>query len=138
MTAGRKLRLCAALLAAATLLLEPSPAAARRNRRGNRTLKLVAADFDTKLPVLGTRLAEFPAGPVKPVADWACLSCHSADMVWQQRLNEKQWTANVNKMIGWGAVVREDQKNDLVAYLVKNFGPDNEKFEPVLTRPVGK
>jgi hypothetical protein len=59
-------------------------------------------------------------------------------MVRQQRLNEKQWTASVTKMMGWGAEVPEKQKDALIAYLVKNFGPDNATFQPVVTRPVGK
>jgi hypothetical protein len=41
-------------------------------------------------------------------------------------------------MIGWGAEVPEAKKAELVAYLVANFGPDNTKFQPVVTRPVGR
>ena len=87
------------------------------------------------LPELGTRLDPLPEGPMKALADQACLNCHSADIIRQQRLTEKQWTANVNKMIGWGAAVPEDQKDALVAYLVAHFGPDNDRFEPVVARP---
>jgi quinoprotein glucose dehydrogenase len=72
---------------------------------------------------------------MKSVADQACLNCHSADIVRQQRLNEKQWTASVNKMIGWGASVPEGKKDPLVAYLVEHFGPDNDRFQPVVTGP---
>ena len=56
----------------------------------------------------------------------------------QQRLTEKQWSANLTKMIGWGAEVPESKKETLLAYLVKNFGPDNDRFEPVITRPAGR
>ena len=87
------------------------------------------------LPDLGTRLGQFPAGPMKSVADQACLNCHSADMTLQQRLNDKQWAAEIDKMVGWGAAVPEDQKAALVAYLVEHFGPDNDKFRPVAARP---
>ena len=90
------------------------------------------------LPQLGTRLAPLPDGPMKEVADQACLNCHSADMIRQQRLTEKQWTANVTKMIGWGAAVPEDRKDALVAYLVEHFGPDNDRFQPVETAPAPK
>ena len=86
------------------------------------------------LPELGTVLRPLPDGPAKTVADAACLSCHSADMIRQQRLTRKQWEANVTKMIGWGAVVPDDQKNALVDYLFQNFGPDNDRFEPVAAR----
>jgi mono/diheme cytochrome c family protein len=87
------------------------------------------------LPVVGTQLGEFPPGSMKAVADQACLRCHSADMVGQQKLTEKQWTAEVTKMAGWGAAVPEDQKAALIAYLVEHFGPDNDRFQPVVARP---
>ena len=88
------------------------------------------------LPVLGTELGELPAGTMKPLADQACLHCHSADMIRQQRLTEKQWTAEVKKMVGWGAVVPEDQQAALVSYLLEHFGPDNDGFQPVSAQPV--
>jgi hypothetical protein len=97
-----------------------------------------ASDFDVKLPVLGTSLQEYPDGAGKAVADAACLQCHSASMALQQRLTEKQWTASVEKMMRWGAAVPADKKADLIAYLVANFGPENDKFAPTVTRPVGK
>jgi len=126
----------AALLACAFF---DQPAAAKPRKKSRRHKPAAAAaNFDTRLPVLGTHLSEFPPGAAKPVADQACLSCHAADLVWQQRLTEKQWTASVNKMIGWGAEVPEARKAELVAYLVSNFGPDNTKFQPVVTRPVGR
>jgi hypothetical protein len=126
----------AALLASA-VLDQPVTAKTRKKTRGRKPAA-AAASFDARLPVLGTHLSEFPPGAAKPVADQACLSCHAADLVWQQRLTEKQWIASVNKMIGWGADVPEARKAELVAYLVANFGPDNAKFQPVVTRPVGR
>jgi hypothetical protein len=90
------------------------------------------------LPDLGTRLGQFPAGPMKAVADQACLNCHSADMTLQQRLNEKQWAAEIEKMAGWGAVVPPEQRSALTAYLVEHFGPDNDRFEPVAASPAGR
>jgi hypothetical protein len=53
-------------------------------------------------------------------------------------LSEKQWTAEVNKMIGWGAAVPEYRKDALVAYLFEHFGPENDRFRPVAARPVGR
>jgi cytochrome c5 len=121
-------------------LPEGSQAATRKSKRRAKakSAKPAPVNFDVKLPVLGTKLAEFPPGEGKSVADSACLVCHSTDLVRQQRLTEKQWTANLTKMIGWGAEVPESRKETLIAYLVKNFGPDNDRFEPVITRPVGR
>jgi mono/diheme cytochrome c family protein len=87
------------------------------------------------LPAFGTRLAELPAGSGKAIADRACLQCHSGDMLRQQRLTEKQWTAEVAKMAGWGAEVKDEEKGELIAYLLKNFGPDSAVFLPVETQP---
>ena len=85
---------------------------------------------------MGTQLGQFPPGPMKAVADQACLNCHSADMALQQRLTEKQWATAVTKMMGWGAPVPEDQKDALVAYLVEHFGTDNDRFVPTAAAPV--
>jgi mono/diheme cytochrome c family protein len=105
------------------LLLGASPAP-KRNRPS------------ASLPVFGTKLAELPPGAGKAIADRACLQCHSADMLRQQHLTEKQWTASVTKMAGWGAEVRDEEKADLIAYLAKNFGPDAGPFQPVETQPL--
>ncbi len=119
-------------------LLDPAATAKPRKKSRSRKPAAAVANFDARLPVLGTHLSEFPPGAAKPLADQACLSCHAADLIWQQRLTDKQWTASVNKMIGWGADVPEARKAELVAYLVANFGPNNTKFQPVVTRPVGR
>jgi len=96
------------------------------------------ASFDPKLPVFGRRLAMLPAGPGRAIAALACLSCHSTDILRQQRLTEAQWAASVKKMIGWGADVPEEKKDALVKYLSSHFGPDNEPFQPLVTRPIGR
>ena len=95
-------------------------------------------DSEDKRPSLGTRLSSLPPGRAKAIADKACLRCHSADILRQQRLSDKQWTASVTKMIGWGAEIPENKKAELVAYLAKNFGPDNDRFRPVVTRPLDR
>ena len=92
--------------------------------------------FDAALPMLGTKLRMLPAGAGKEATEQSCLPCHSADILVQQRLTEKQWTATVDKMIRWGAVVDEKQKGEMIAYLAKHFGPEN-RYTPTMTRPVG-
>jgi hypothetical protein len=94
------------------------------------------SSFDPKLPVFGTRLEVLPDGPGKETADKACLSCHSTDILRQQRLSEAQWAASVKKMVGWGAEVPEEKKDELVKYLALHFGPGNDRFQPVVTRPL--
>jgi len=41
-------------------------------------------------------------------------------------------------MVKWGSDLPQDRREALIAYLVANFGPDNDRFQPVITRPVGK
>ena len=77
--------------------------------------------YDPNLPVLGTKFHSLPAGTGRQLVEASCLPCHSPDMLVQQRLTEKQWTATVDKMVRWGA---------------KKFGATNT-FTPVKTRPVG-
>ena len=89
----------------------------------------------TDRPLLGATIAPFPNGPGKEIADKACLTCHAPDIVRQQRLSEKQWTANVTKMIGWGAELPENREAELIRYLASNFGPGNRAFQPVVVRP---
>ncbi len=133
-----RIRVLFPLLLALLVCLPDGTQAASKKKKKNATARETPANFDKNLPVLSTRLAPFPPGEGKSLADQACLNCHSADMVRQQRLTEKQWTANVTKMVGWGADVPASKRDALIAYLVKNFGPDNDRFEPVITRPVGR
>jgi mono/diheme cytochrome c family protein len=81
------------------------------------------------LPAAGTQFKQLPAGTGKAEVETACFTCHSADLLAQQRLNEKQWTAAVEKMMRWGANVPPEKKSVVIAYLLKNFGPAN-KFSP--------
>jgi mono/diheme cytochrome c family protein len=94
-----------------------------------------AAPSSTARPLLGAAIAPFPNGPGKEIADKACLNCHAPDIVRQQRLTEKQWTANVTKMVGWGAELPENQREKLIRYLAANFGPANRAFQPVVVQP---
>jgi cytochrome c5 len=53
----------------------------------------------------------------------ACLTCHDADIVEQQKLSKTGWTNSVNKMVRWGATVAEADKEPLVEYLFSRFPP---------------
>jgi hypothetical protein len=86
------------------------------------------------LPLIGTTFKPLPAGPAKPKVEAACYACHSADLIVQQRLTEKQWTAEVEKMMRWGAPLEEKDKSAVIAYLSKHFGAEN-KFTPIRARP---
>jgi sulfite oxidase len=52
-----------------------------------------------------------------------CVVCHDDDVIRQQRLTRAQWDAELNKMIGWGAKVNDEDRGRLLDYLFSNFGP---------------
>jgi cytochrome c1 len=92
--------------------------------------------YDHALPSIGTKFHSLPAGEGKQLVEASCFPCHSADLIAQQRLTEKQWTAAVDKMIRWGAVVSDIGKPVMIAYLSRHFGVAN-RFVPIRTRPAG-
>ncbi len=54
----------------------------------------------------------------------ACLECHDAHIILQQRLNKAAWTREVDKMIKWGALVDPKDRDALIDYLSVNFPPE--------------
>ena len=59
----------------------------------------------------------------KEIFENQCLLCHEADLTEQQRLSRQGWTREVEKMVRWGATVTDAEKEPLVDYLFKNYGP---------------
>jgi DMSO/TMAO reductase YedYZ molybdopterin-dependent catalytic subunit len=53
----------------------------------------------------------------------ACAVCHDDDVILQQRLTRAQWDREVNKMIGWGAKVKDEDRAGFLDYLFTNYGP---------------
>ena len=53
----------------------------------------------------------------------ACLVCHDADIIEQQKLSKTGWTRSVEKMMRWGASVTEADKEPLVDYLASKYPP---------------
>jgi hypothetical protein len=90
------------------------------------------------LPLVGTKLATLPEGKGKSVVESRCYACHSADLLVQQRLTAKQWTATVEKMTRWGAPVTDDEKPVIIEYLAKRFGVDNKGFRATKVRPMAR
>lgn len=53
----------------------------------------------------------------------ACLVCHDADIIEQQKLSKTGWTRSVEKMMRWGASVPDAEKEPLIDFLASKFGP---------------
>jgi len=51
----------------------------------------------------------------------ACLTCHEDDLIEAQRLARAGWVREVDKMIRWGAVVSDSEKDPLIDYLAARF-----------------
>jgi len=69
-------------------------------------------------PVPATAAIAQPAG-----YRTACLTCHEEDVIRQQRLTRAQWDREINKMTGWGAQVKPEEREKFLDYLLGNFGP---------------
>jgi hypothetical protein len=77
--------------------------------------------------------ADLPAGPMQAKATTACLECHEARIILQQRLTKPAWTKEVDKMVKWGAVVDPADRDALIDYLSANFSPDKPPYDPQRT-----
>jgi hypothetical protein len=73
--------------------------------------------------------ADLPPGPMQAKATTACLECHEARIILQQRLSKTAWTKEVDKMTKWGAVVDPADRDALIDYLSDNFSPDKPAYQ---------
>ena len=53
----------------------------------------------------------------------ACLACHDDDVIGQQRLTRAQWEREIQKMIDWGARMRDEDREGFLDYLFNNYSP---------------
>jgi DMSO/TMAO reductase YedYZ molybdopterin-dependent catalytic subunit len=70
----------------------------------------------------GDRYAIYPAGYKE-----SCHVCHGEDIIEGQRLTRAQWEREVDKMTRWGAPVNAGQRESILEYLIRNFGPRPRK-----------
>ena len=74
------------------------------------------------------------AGGVQPAAEDAqiprtpgwelvmrCVICHSVEIAVQQRLGPQGWSDTLDRMIKYGAPIPPDDKQRLMAYLLRHF-----------------
>ena len=62
-----------------------------------------------------------PPGPTQPKIKAACTQCHNPSRITEQHLTRQQWSKELDKMEGLGAVISD--RNAFLDYLSKNFGP---------------
>lgn len=66
---------------------------------------------------------QLPDGPGKEPLERVCSACHGPEMVMGRGLTKDGWTQVVQDMIQRGAQGSEDDFNQIVDYLAKNFPP---------------
>ncbi|HEY8462056.1 MAG TPA: hypothetical protein VIM99_16835 [Blastocatellia bacterium] len=66
---------------------------------------------------------DLPEGKGAELARDKCVGCHEADLIVSQRLSRQGWTREVEKMIRWGAVVSDAEKEILIDYFASRFKP---------------
>jgi len=95
------------------------------------TLALVSASLALAGESSPNPSEQLPAGPAKEKVEAACLTCHEARIILQQRLSKPAWTKEIDKMIKWGAEVDPKDRDAMIDYFSANFGPD----QPVYAAP---
>lgn len=93
-----------------------------------RSALLVAALSLACLAVLHAQSPDLPAGTLQAKVTTACMECHDARIIVQQRLDKAAWTKEVDKMIKWGAVVDPGDRDAYIEYLSANFPADREPY----------
>jgi mono/diheme cytochrome c family protein len=101
-------------------------------------LALASISAQAQKPAGASVTADLPAGAMQAKATTACLECHEARIILQQRLSKAAWTKEVDKMTKWGAVVDPADRDALIDYLSTNFSPDKPTYEPQRTSGSGK
>jgi len=96
-------------------------------------LALASITSQAQKPTGASLTADLPAGSIQAKATTACLECHEARIILQQRLSKAAWTKEVDKMTKWGALVDPADRDALIDYLSSNFSPDKPPYEPQRT-----
>jgi hypothetical protein len=103
--------------------------AAKKSLEGLLTIALLALTLLCSIPRLGAQSSDLPPGPAQAKLRTACLECHDASIIVQQRLSKPAWTREVDKMIKWGALVEAADRDSFIDYLSTNFPPDRAPAE---------
>jgi hypothetical protein len=100
------------------------------SRRNALLVSLIALGAATWIAAENSQSAnqDLPTGAMQQKATAACLECHEARIILQQRLTKAAWTKEVDKMVKWGAMVDAKDRDALIDYLSSNFGPDQSAY----------
>jgi len=74
---------------------------------------------------------------MQPKIKAACTQCHNTTRITEQHMTRQQWSAQLEKMEGLGAVIPDADRTAFLNYLTKNFGPQ-EGAAKVAGKPAAK
>jgi hypothetical protein len=60
-----------------------------------------------------------------------CAGCHGVKIITTQRLSATGWERELDKMVRWGAEIKE--REALMAYLIDTYGDDKPMPKPVVS-----
>ncbi len=60
----------------------------------------------------------------------ACTQCHNSSRITEQHLTRQQWSTELEKMEGLGAVIPDADRKAILSYLTRNFGPEKGASKP--------
>jgi hypothetical protein len=67
---------------------------------------------------------------MEPKIKAGCTQCHSTTRLTEQHLTRQQWSEELEKMEGLGAVIPDADRSAFLSYLTKNFGPGKGAAKP--------
>lgn len=62
-----------------------------------------------------------PDAPGRSQIMESCMQCHGADVILARPRPPEEWSQTVSQMIGYGAVLTDEQYQSVVAYLSENL-----------------
>jgi competence protein ComEA len=82
---------------------------------------LIGVNFAPALA--GAGQSDLPDGPGKAQVERICSGCHEVGVFTQDHSTKERWAAVVDDMVSRGAEASDEEINQIVEYLSKNFGP---------------
>ncbi len=71
-----------------------------------------------------------PPGPMQAKVKTACTQCHNASRITEQHMSRAEWSKELEKMEGLGAVISDADRSGILNYLTRNFGPQKGSKAP--------
>jgi len=75
--------------------------------------------------IAGNGSSVFPAAPERDLVARACTACHAPELVVAKRHTPEEWDDIIAKMVDRGAQANDAEQQQILAYLVRFFGPTN-------------